>query len=345
MKLTGDEDSGTYLRVHQHDDRRVFPTPLINPSRAPGTVVPAYASPDIVIRPAPRPVAAAAIPFPLAANKELGPSSNGTYNLWTFQSAFRWLFPAIRADGLWTDQFEDLLALYRSGIPALTNGKKISAKTWNEVVNKTQLDAARKVVTTGATQQAVYETPWQNPGSTTALATEIDLMELVKPVDVKDNVWHTYAEKSVVDILLHHRDSRPTDANDAYTALFMRKAADSATLRALLAQPFAPLHAWTGTTPVPTPTDWTLVSVGANSVHKLPARLDAFMPRAISVELDLSTGFAAGDHVLLFAVCGSSKMVPVVPAGLMAASTVEDLVRAWPRAAMRIIQVMGPRPA
>lgn len=344
VKLTGDEDSGTYLRVHQHDDRRVFPTPLVNPSRAPGTAVPASASPDILVRPAPRAVAATAIPFPLAASKELGPSSNGTYNLWTFQSAFRWRFPAIRADAQWTDQFEDLLALFRASTTGLTKGKKINAATWNEVVNKTQLDAARKVVTTGATQQAVYETPWQNPGTAVAIATEIDLMELVKPVDVKDNVWHCYAEKSVVDILLHHRDSRPTDANDAYTALFTRKAADSATLRALLAQPFAALHAWTGTTPVPAVTDWTLVSVGANSVHKLPPKLDAFMPRGISVELDLSTGFTAGDHVLLMAVCGSSKMTPVVPANLTATSTVEDLVRAWPRAAMRIIQVMGSRP-
>ena len=227
----------------------------------------------------------------------------------------------------------------------MTKGKKINKATWDEVVNKTLLDAARKVVTTGATQQAVYQAGWQNPGSTVAVATEADLIELVKPIDVKDNVWNAYAEKSVVDILLHHRDSRPTDANDAYAALFMRKAADSATLRALLAQPFAVLNAWTGTTPVPAVTDWTLVSVGASSVYKLAPKLDAFMPRAVSVELDLSTGFSAGDHVLLMAVCGSSKMTPVVPANITATSTVEDLVRAWPRAAMRMIQIMGPRPA
>ncbi len=344
VKLTGDEDSGTYLRVHQHDDRRRLPTPLLNPAREPGTTVRAHASPDIVVRPAPRLAAATPIPFPLAPKKELGPSSNGSYDLWTFQTAFRWLFPAIRADGMWTDQFEDLLALYRSGIPALKKGKTISADTWNAVVNKTLLNAARLVTPSVGVGQAVFEAPWQNPGIAAAVATEIDLMELVKPVDVKDSIWHAYAEKSVVDILLHHRDTRPTDPNDAYVALFMRKASNPATLLALLAQPFAPLHLWTGVPSVPTPAGWTCVKVGANSVHRLPLRLDAFMPRAISVAVDLSTGFAVGDHVLLLAVCGSSKMFPALPANLTAASTVSDLVRAWPRAAMRMIQIVGPRP-
>jgi hypothetical protein len=84
--------------------------------------------------------------------------------------------------------------------------------------------------------------------------------------------------------------------------------------------------------------------VSGSAVHRLPLALDAFVPRAISIDVDLSA-VATGDHVLLVAVCGGSTETPPAPAGLQnGVSTVVDLVRAWPRAAMRLVQVVGARP-
>jgi hypothetical protein len=64
VNLAATEARRTYVRVHRHDDRRRFPTPLANPElSATGTPHPVVASPDVVVRPrAPR-AAAPAWPF------------------------------------------------------------------------------------------------------------------------------------------------------------------------------------------------------------------------------------------------------------------------------------------
>jgi len=166
----------------------------------------------------------------------------------------------------------------------------------------------------------------------------------VQPLESRNGIWRVYAEPCTVDVLLHHRDTRPLAANDAYVALFWRSAPSDATLLAELAETFASLHVWSGDAAVPTPAGWNRVSVSGTAVHRLPVALDAFMPRAVSIDVDLST-VSPGDHVLFVAVCGGSSETPPAPAGLQnGVSTVADMVRAWPRAAMRLVQVTGARP-
>ena len=345
VNLAADEPRRTYLRVHLNDDRRRLPSPLANPRlRTTAAALVPYASPDIVIRPAPRPAAAAAVPFPLAPAQSIGPAQSGSYHLWTFQTAFRWHFPAVRADGVWSDQLADLVRLHRSGTAGLGNGDRITLATWNAVVGGTRLDASRAVSTAPGDRWAVYETPWQTGGTTPVVATEVDVMELVQPLESRNGIWRVYAEPCTVDVLLHHRDTRPIAANGAYVALFWRSAPSDATLLAELAETFASLHPWSGGAVVPTPAGWNLVSVSGSAVHRLPVALDAFMPRAVSIDVDLST-VAAGDHVLFVAVCGGSTETPPAPTGMQnGVSTVADMVRAWPRAAMRLVQVTGARP-
>lgn len=333
------EPQRTYLRVHSRDDRRMPVSPLIDPSVA-ATAPPlkVYASPDIVVRPAKRAAAATAVPFPLAANKSIGPSLSGSYHLWTFQTAFRWRFPAIRADGRWTDQLADLIALFRATTAGLTTGNVINKATWDAVVGGTRLDANR-VVTAAATDGfAVYETPWQTAAATAVTANEVDLFELVQPLRVQNSIWNVYQEPSVVDVLLHHRDTRPMPANDGYVALFRRELPTDVALLAEPASTFATLHGWAGGA-LPVIPNWT-----TSGVQRLPAAIDAFMPRAVSMNVDLTT-IGAGNHVLFLAVCGgSAEPAPPAPAGLAAAATIGDLVQAWPRSALRLVQVVGPRP-
>jgi hypothetical protein len=260
--------------------------------------------------------------------------------VWTFQTAFRWLFPSIRADGRWTDQFSDLLQL--NGAPLGPNGvPQIDKATWDRVVGGTRLDAHGVVTAPPTDRFAVYETPWQPPGDPKFLATEVDVIELVQPASSTNGIWNVFSEKCVVDVLLHHRDTRQLATNDAYIALFWLEDPDPAVLMAEPAAKFAMLNTWAGTSPVPTPAGWS----GGAAVFKLPATLDAFMPRAVSIDLDLNL-VHDGNHLLLLAVCGSSADVPPpLPGAMTGTATIGDLVRTWPRAALRLLKVTTRPPA
>ncbi len=337
------EPAQTFVRIHRRDDRRWARSPLADPRLRPtARDEVTYASPDVMIRPAPRLATASAIAFPLGAAEVLDSGSAGSHALWTFQTAFRWHFPSIRADGLWTDQLADLIELYRSGNVTLTAGNTVDRATWNAVVGGTRLDANRALSVAGTDRWAVYETPWQNAGARIAVGTEVDLLELIQPLRVTSNIWRVHSEPCRVDVLLHHRDTRPLPVAGAYTAILMKTSANSATLLAERASRFNALHAWDGTTPVPAIVGWTPISAGATTVHRLPTTLDAFMPKAVSVDVDLSA-VPRGHHVLLMAICGGTAEVPPAPVGLTATSTLGDMVRAWPRAAMRLVQAVGPR--
>src|SRR5262249_48674954 len=111
VDLNADEVQRTYARVHPRDDRRRFPTPLGDPRQAPGsTNFVTFASPDITVRPAyPR----AAAPRWQLGDDTIRRSNAPRYELWTFQTAFRWIYPAVVADGLWTDLMGDLVQLHR----------------------------------------------------------------------------------------------------------------------------------------------------------------------------------------------------------------------------------------
>jgi hypothetical protein len=337
------EPAQTFVRIHRRDDRRWARSPLADPRLRPAARDEVtYASPDVMIRPAPRLAAAPAIAFPLAAAEVLDSGSAGSHALWTFQTAFRWHFPSIRADGLWTDQLADLIELYRSGNVTLTAGNTVDRATWDAVVGGTRLNVNRALSVAVTDRWAVYETPWQNAGASAAVGTEVDLLELIQPLRVTSNIWRVHSEPCRVDVLLHHRDTRPLPVAGAYTVLLMKTSANSATLLAERASRFNPLHAWDGSTPVPAVVGWTAISAGATTVHRLPTTLDAFMPKAISVDVDLSA-IPRGHHVMLMAICGGSAEVPPAPVGLTATSTLGDMVRAWPRAAMRLVQAVGSR--
>src|SRR5690606_1704157 len=133
----------TYVRVHERDDRRRFPTPMADPRRRPAAPgEPVYASPDIVVRP--RWPLATAPTWRLGTGRIAGNAGRG-YQLWTFQTAFRWIHPSIVADGQWSDQLADLVELQRSTLPVGQRGRYIDRALWDAVVGGTRLDASGQV--------------------------------------------------------------------------------------------------------------------------------------------------------------------------------------------------------
>ena len=346
VDLTGVEPSRTYVRVHARDDRRVFPTPMANPRRSPtATAEPAFASPDIVIRPRwPR----AAAPTWQLGTGFMTNTSAPAYQLWTFQTAFRWLYPSIAADGRWSDQLGDLIELHRS-IPAngLTAGRSVTRAVWNQVLGSVRLDAAGAVSAVAGDPLAVYRAPWQSTASPNAVATEVDLIELVPASGTNGNVINVFREPNTVEVLIHHRDTRPLAANDAWVLLLWRSGPSASTLTALdpAALPAFVAAAVTTVAPNPlpaTPAGWTLQAGAAGAaVHRLSTPLDARIPRAVSIDVDFSA-VPAYHRVLMLAVVGSSiDTLGTLP--LNAPATMTDLVRNWPYAAMRVARVI-PRP-
>lgn len=346
VDLTGVEPTRTFVRVHARDDRRTFPTPMQNPRRRPmASPEPAYASPDITIRPRwPRSTAPA---WQLGAGS-MANSSAPPYQLWTFQTAFRWIYPSITADGRWTAQLAQLVRLYRStGVGGLTNGAAITQAVWNQVVGNTRINAAGAVSTAVGDPLAVYRAPWQSSAAPNALATEIDLVELIQTPGQINQVINIYREPCSVDVLIHHRDTRPLAANDAWALLLWASAATPAALvesdQSGLAAYVAAVATTVSPNPLPPPpVGWTLqTGSGGQALHRLPASLDARIPRAVSIDLDVSS-VPPYHYVLVVAVVGSSiDMLAEAPQN--GPVSVTDLVRNWPYAAMRLSRVI-PRP-
>jgi hypothetical protein len=313
-----------------------------NPRRA-ATVpdVAGFASPDIMIRP--RAMAGINPPWPLAAGAVIPSGSVPHYQLWTFQTAFRWLYPSVTADGRWTRPLADLVALHRSTDPALAPAApRINKALWDAVVGGTHVTAAGVVTANPGDPLAVYRAPWQTPITPNAVATEVDLLKSVVASQVSGEVAQVFTEPSTVDVLIHHRDIRPVSAGNAFAFLFWQSAAARAML---LAQNADPIRAYVATVlgggPLPPPpAGW---NVELNSVgqprHTLPVALDARMPRAVPVDLDLSA-VTPGHHVLLVAVVGSDvDPCGEAPVALPATPTATDLARSWPYAAARLVRV------
>lgn len=342
VSLGGDEAQRTYVRVHARDDRRRFPTPMADPRRAPGaTPFAAFASPDVVVRPRANPAAAPS--WQLGPEGKIFGGNLPMHQMWTFQTAFRWHYPSLPADGTFSDQLGDLIELHRAqlGLPA---GRFIDQALWTAIVGGTRLDATGAVTTAAGDPLAVHRAPWQSAAAMGALATEVDLMESVVPRRVVGDTWHVFAEPSTVDVLIHHRDTRPLAANDAFAILLWRSAPAAGTL---LGAGVADLPAFAASlltaTPAAVPAGWTLAGPGGGaSVHRLGVALDARIPRAVSIDVDLST-VPTGHRVLFLAIVGSSvDPLTTPPAG--APATVADLARAWPYAALRMVRAF-PRPA
>jgi hypothetical protein len=340
VDLAGNEAQRTYARVHMRDDRRIFPTPLADPRLRPGaTPMPIFASPDLTVRPAANPAAAPAWQFGVDTIRA---GNAPRYQLWTFQTAFRWIYPSIAADGLWTDQMGDLLLLDRRA-RGMSANRFIDRNLWNAVVRDTHLDATGAVTAVAADPRAVYRAPWQSQAALTAVATEVDLMELVAPVSVTSDVWRVFREPCTVDVLVHHRDTRPLAARAAVAVLLWQSHPDAAHLLAL---PEGGLAAYVQSlataAPLAAPVGWNVVLPPAAPAvppfHPLPVPLDARIPRAIPIDVDLS-GVPVGHRVLFVAFVGSIGVDPFTVAPSGATPTVADLVQRWPYACMRLVRV------
>jgi hypothetical protein len=344
------EPQRTYLRVHAADDRRRLPTPLKDPRKAPGPPATpttfGYASPDIVLRP--RANAGIRPSWPLKPSEFIGAGVPiPEYELWTFQTAFRWHHPSVVADGIWDDSLGELVALYRSTKAALLPAEpKVVKAVWDDVVRDTRLTAAGEVSTDPAHPFAVYRPPWQTPVALDAVPTELDLAETVRyPRELPDQIPHVYREDCTVDVLIHHRDTNPVARGGAFAFLFWRKAdthaenlaADTTSLRAYATAVVAGA-------PPPSLTDgWTAVQTAGSAQHFLPVELDARMPRAVSIDFD-SRVAPSGRSLILVAVAGSSAdPLREAPVGVGARPGAIELARGWPYAAVRLFQTRNRR--
>jgi hypothetical protein len=353
-----DEPERTYVKVHPHDDRRRLPTPMKDPRRAPAAPdVAGFASPDILVRP--RPMVGIDPAWPLAAGATVsGPGGMPPYQLWTFQTAFRWLFPSVTADGEWSAPFGQMVALHRSTVPALGPAvPRIDKPLWDAVVGGLRVSPAGVVPGGGGDPLAVYRAPWATAIVPDAVATELDLHEHVV-LPVVGDVAQVFAELSTVDVLIHHRDIRELSPGSAFALLFWQSAPGAAALLGLDTNPvrdYALAVAGGGAVPAAAPAGWRVVLNGAGDPrHTLPVALDARMPRAVPIELNL-TG-ESGNRVLLLAVVGSDvdpctdlgvglpAPAPPPPPPPPARPTVTpvDLARRWPYAAVRQLSV-SPR--
>jgi len=357
VDLAHDAVRQTYLRVHARDDRRFLPTPLANPRRRPGaTAEPVYASPDIVVRPK-WPVAAA--PRFAAAPLIVGGNVHPRYELWTFQTAFRWRYPSVVADGEFTDAFSDLLVLERNRLGLPNQTARIDQALWDSVVGNAanpaaglHLDANGQVTAAAGDPLAVYRAPWQSAGtaaSLSAVATEIDVTDLVLPLRTVAGLQMVYREPCTVEVLLHHRDARAVPANGAFAVLLWRSGpALDPLLRAGIgdvADFVAGLVA--GGAPAD-PVGWNVAKTGGGAgapLNRLAVELDARLPRAVPIDVDLSPpGVPATDQVVLFlAIAGSTSDAAVVPAANNPV-TVRDLLLNWPYAACRAVRVVTRPP-
>ncbi len=327
----------TYLRVHQRDDRRRLPTPLADPRRSPTAPRERlFESPDVTVRPRIDPASA-----PTYAGQVISAGNVPAYQLWTFQTAFRWIYPSVVPTGLWTDALGDLVQLHRAQL-RLPAGRFVDRQLWDAVVGGTRLAPDLTVSANAAHPLAVYRPAWQTPLAPNAVATEVDLLESVQPRSVTGGRWFVFSEPSTVDVLLHHRDTRPVVAGNAFAMLLWRSGA-SAT--ALLDTPATGIVAWArgvvgGGAPA-VPAGWQ-VGGPAPGRNTLPSTLDARLPRAVPIDVDLSA-VPRFHRVLLLAVGGTTAdPCGAAPVGLPASPTVSDLVQRWPHAAMRMVTV-SPR--
>ncbi len=344
LNLDNEDHEQTYIRSHQFDDRRTFPTSRAHPRRDAETV-PFDQSPDIVVRPRwPRTDPPPAYPGqPLTANRR----SRTPYQLWTFQTAFRHHMPEVVADGKWTRQFAQAIERFR-------RDRSDVADSPRQAIDQALWDL---VVTNNPT--AVYQPSWRF-NTTRTPANEADLRNVV-PQRAPGGRWHVPAEQSTVEVLVHHRDTDPVAADQTF-ALLLWQWGDPSTVDCTGIANFAQsVNATTGAAPsgnsdwtAPTASNpngrfrnWHVAMNGSSVLHRLSVSLDARLPRAIPIDIDLTRNIGAaqptqveGDIVLL-AIVGSTA--DRFSHRLPTATDAEGFVSTWRHAAIRTIHCTGPR--
>jgi hypothetical protein len=264
------------------------------------------------------------------------------------------------ADGVWSDSFEQLILAYCDA-HELPLEPVIDQQLWDTVVGRTRLDATGAPSAEPGDPPAVYLPPWEYSTAVDAVANEVDLMQCVVYPEIIGDVASVYAEPSTVDILIHHRDTVPLLANDAFAILMYKNAQDAASL---LGEDLTPVHDYarqrlaaargSGGVVLPPPDGWHAAGVAPPDVDRLSVSLDARMPRAISIDVDLShvldpvAGRAVnpGQRMLFVAFVGSRSDAGAfrpdlggltVPAGRH--RDVGIVIPALPYAAARLVRV------
>jgi hypothetical protein len=313
----------TYLRAHASDARRVFPAVLTNPTRLGPADWPWHASPDVRIRPAPLGAAeAVSAPPTTGANKlPWPPNTRDIYFTWILQTALHKTDPLVRPNGQWTPQFE---ARLRVQDPAL--GTAITLPRWNAIVTRTNVFAA----------------PWEGTEPT-----EADLMELiVENPPVGDGSFCPPAvslvkrRRHLIDVLVHHRDSRPIDPTTVRVTLLRRNLpatpADWPTVA--IGDPWKTKveQLMSGAPPAGAlPDGWT----PADAVRTRPptAPLDARNPRVVTFTVDFSA-LARNQHMVLLAIVHSD--VDGVTAAGLTGVTLRELVLNSHHVAARVVKAV-----
>lgn len=340
VDLAADAWRSTWIRSQPFDDRRLPLAPGVDPLATPPAAAASFTeSPDIVVRP--RWPASGAPSF--VAGPKITAGLAPAYQLWTFQTAFRWLYPSVGATGVFTEAFGNLVALHRTTMtPAKSALPEIDADVWTDVVGGVHLRADGTVTTAPADHLAVYRAPWHTSRAPTVAPTEIDLAELVEPPRRIGSLWEVYREPSTVDVLLHHRDGREVPPNGAFAVLAWRSGASPAALMALSPTTLVTyLASFLPGPPGAIPGGWTFARAN------LPVAVDGRLPRGVSFDVDLT---GTGPHLLFVAfVCSNLDDQPIpLPSTSAVASvppaTITDLVRCWPSAAARVVALQD-RPA
>jgi hypothetical protein len=310
----------TYLRMHPTDARRVLPTSRVIPIQVALPIWRLHASPDVRIRQAP--LEAAEVPPAAPATLPWHGAADNRFQLWIFQTALHRLDPLVRPDGNWSAQFAARLTQFRDPVTNVPAGNQITATLWGHVV----------------TLANVFTDPWDG-----SEPTEADLLELiVEPIQSPDLIAGPSVlppmppRKLRVDVLVHHRDSRPVAAGDVRVALFRRP------LSAVTAEPVIPISAdWKdkvaqlmgGGVPAALPDTWEI----ADPIRTLQpsAGVDARTPRAVTFNVDF-TGKPNGGWILLAVV---HSVPDPVSAATLVGNDVKELVLNSHQVATRVMRI------
>ena len=161
-------------------------------------------------------------------------------------------------------------------------------------------------------------------------------MELV--VEDPPGPTDTYAPPTVarvlrrphrVDVLVHHRDSRPLAGDDVRVTLLRRNLPVDPvawpTIAVGDAWKDAVVQVLTATPPGSLPDGWTYADSGANRVRRLQSAVDARMPRAVTFETSFA-GAPIDQRIMLLAVVHST-IDPIAQGGLPGANLREVILR------------------
>ena len=240
--------------------------------------------------------------------------------LWQFKTALHDLDPGCRptVEG-WTDSFERRLRRFRVANPVGGNPVPpnllavIDADVWGQVV----------------TVNHAFQRMWdgQEP-------TEADLLELIRYDTTFNNATLLPPGLANVDVLVHHRSSRPLAKDDVRVAVIQTSLpvspVDWAQVRLEAAACTALIGALTTNNPPPMPAPWSYADIGSR-VQSASFDVDARHPRPVTFRVDPG---ALGNRTLFLAAVSTPGEQIAVTAGV-----VRDLVTADHRLAARIVEV------